>query len=513
MNIEAVLLGKLRAWRDETARRQGVESYRIFPNATLEAIALLQPTTIESLQTVKGIKEVKSRLYGKVVIEIVQSVLGGGEESKTEMLLEAVEAVNAPVAEEPLSVSRFLDALNLELSGMAARIRGEVTSVDVRERVVYFSMKDKDDESVLNCLVFRYQYDMSGVKLSMGDEIIIEGVPDIYKPSGRLSFRVESIEYAGEGALKKAYDELYRKLEQEGVFAPEGKRVLPKFPERIALITSREGAAIGDFTMNLTRAGFQVHLYPSLVEGKRAVFEIVKAIEFFNAQPDQYDVLVIIRGGGSLESLQAFNTEALVRAVRESAIPVLAGIGHERDVSLAALAADIMVSTPTATAKHLSMSWDEARERIHREEVFLQTFSERTVNLIQDRLRMIENGLREGLEKVLEQVEMVERGFENQAMLLPEYLERTKERFGQFAPYWKMVLEGLLERHQENLASQAARIEQYDPMKVLRLGYSLVRKAGKVMRDAGQIKEGEMIDIQLGRGRVESEVKRVVLNS
>lgn len=510
MKREAILLNKLRSWRDEIARRQGVESYRIFPNATLEAIAFLQPTTLQDLQTVKGIKDVKSRLYGKTVIEIVKEVL---EESEEEKILSEVRENETITVEEPLSVSRFLDALNLELSGMAARIRGEVTSVDVRERVVYFSMKDKDDESILNCLIFRYQYDMSGVKLTLGDEVIVEGVPDIYKPSGRLSLRVESVEYAGEGALKKAYDELYRKLQEEGVFAPDGKRPLPKFPERIALITSQEGAAIGDFTMNLTRAGFQVRLYPTLVEGKRAVFEIVKAIEFFNNEPDGYDVLVLIRGGGSLESLQAFNTEALVRSVKNSAIPVLAGIGHERDVSLAALAADMMVSTPTATAKYLSAGWDEARQIIGREELFLQTFSERVIGNLQEELRTMEQGLREGLERIMDRVESIERGFRTKATLLPEYLDRTTERLKQFFPYWKAVVEGALDRSRENLASQSARIEQYNPTRALRLGYSLVRKEGKIVREAGEIREGEMIDIQLGRGKLESEVKRVILNS
>lgn len=511
MKVEAILLNKLRAWRDETARRQGVESYRIFPNATLEAIAFLQPTTIESLQTVKGIKEVKSRLYGKVVIEMVKEVLEEKEIGSETVVLEAKDSV-APMAEEPLSVSRFLDALNLELSGMAARIRGEVTSVDVRERVVYFSMKDKDDESMLSCLIFRYQYEMSGVKLTIGDEVIVEGVPDIYKPSGRLSLRVESVEYAGEGALKKAYDELYRKLEQEGVFAPEGKRILPKFPEKIALITSPEGAAIGDFTMNLTRAGFQVHLYPSLVEGKRAVFEIVKAIEFFNTKPDQYDVLVIIRGGGSLESLQAFNTEALVRSVKNSTIPVLAGIGHERDVSLAALAADVMVSTPTAAAKYLSESWDEARIVLQREKLFLENLAEKLPRDMEHALNTQEQLLREGLNTLLERVESIARRFEEKLVLLPEYIRSFEEKLGQYFSVWELHFEGTLSRLNVALTTASEKIEQYNPTRVLRLGYSLVRRSGKLLRQARDVQVGERIDIELGSGKIEGEVKKVIDN-
>lgn len=513
MSTEALLLGKLRAWRDETARRQGVEGYRVFPNATLEAIAFLKPCTVAELCMVKGIKEAKSRQYGKAVLDLVKAVLedAGGEET---VLVESTGIVSVPnfPQNEPLSVSRFLDGLNVELSGMAARIKGEVTSVDVRERVVYFSLKDKEDESVLNCLIFRYQYDVAGVKIALGDEIIIEGAPDIYKPSGRLSFRVESVEYAGEGALKKAYDELYKKLEGSGVFAPENKRPLPKFPERIAIITSQEGAALGDFTMNLTRVGFQVQLYPTLVEGKRAVFEIIKAIEYFNEHPERYDVLVIVRGGGSLESLQAFNTEALVQSVKNSTVPVLAGIGHERDVSLAALAADMMVSTPTATAKYLSASWDEARQLIGREELFLKTISERVVADVQSRLETLEAGLHGALETVLERVRQAEQWFQEKLVLLPEYLRQLDEKLEQYFSIWELRFGEFLYRTRTALITATEKVEQYNPMRVLQLGYSLIRKDGKLLRRARDVRAGECIDMVLGSGRIEGEVKRVIDN-
>jgi exodeoxyribonuclease VII large subunit len=246
---------------------------------------------------------------------------------------------------------------------MAARVRGEVTSMSERERWIYFSLKDQEG-SALSCLISRYHYELSGVRLAEGDEIIVEGSPEIYKPMGKFSLKVSVIELFGEGALKKAYDALRKKLEEEGVFAPERKRELPKYPSCIALITSRDGAAIDDFRMNLGAQGFKVDFYPTLVEGQRAVADIIGAIRFFNQRPERYDILVIVRGGGSLESLQAFNNEALVREVSGSAIPTLLGVGHEKDVTLAALAADKMVSTPTATAKELRYHLDEARQLV-----------------------------------------------------------------------------------------------------------------------------------------------------
>ncbi len=360
MNYE--LLSALRAWRDEQARVESAEGYRVLNNAALEELARVLPTDKDTLCAVKGIKEAKYRRYGKTLIALISQYVPDGNETAQEAPNVTLPGPEPPVGPaEPLTVSQFLDSLNIELSGMAARLKGEVSSVDIRERVVYFTLKDGDDESIINCLIFRYQYEVSGVTLAIGDEVIVEGAPDIYKPSGRLSLKVGVIEYAGAGELKKAYDALYKKLEGAGAFALERKRAIPEFPERIALITSREGAAIGDFTMNLARTGFKVDFYPTLVEGKKAVFEIIEAIRYFNATPEHYAALVIVRGGGSMESLQAFNTEALVNEIVKSQIPVLAGIGHERDVSLAALAADHMVSTPTATARYLSVSWDEAR--------------------------------------------------------------------------------------------------------------------------------------------------------
>ena len=274
------LLSQLREWRNDQARVEGVEVFRVLPNAALEALAGALPQSKEEMLTIKGIKEAKYRKYGAALLKIIKEqthsfvvpVLQsadkhpagiqkkkswipdqvGDDKNDLEVRLPNYEDNRKRENEDQtLSVSQFLDGLNVELSGMAARVRGEVSSVDVRERVVYFTLKDSRDESTLNCLIFRYQYEVSGVQIAPGDEIIVEGVPEIYKPSGRLSLKVGIIELFGEGALKKAYEMLKAKLEREGLFAPERKRPLPEFPETIALVTSEQGAAIGDFTINL----------------------------------------------------------------------------------------------------------------------------------------------------------------------------------------------------------------------------------------------------------------------
>lgn len=509
MSLSNNLLQKLRQWRDRQARIEGVEGYRVLPNQTLELIAVTLPHSKEELCDIKGIKDAKFRKYGKEILRIVgEEDLDTHAETYLTHINEQSSEQNAPES-RALTVSQFLDGLNLELSGMAARIQGEVTSVDVRERVVYFSLKDKQDESVLSCLIFRHQYNMSGVSIEVGMEIIVEGVPDIYKPSGRLSVRAGSLEYAGEGALKQAYLKLYQLLTDEGVFSPENKKLIPTFPRRVALITSQDGAAIGDFSSNLVRAGIKVDFYPTLVEGKKAMFDIIRAVEYFNQKPDQYDVLVLIRGGGSLESLQAFNTESLVRAVYHSKIPVLAGIGHERDISLAALAADKMVSTPTATAKELSQGYDMARENLEKIQAWLLMVSERVAlqgNVLLDEQERL---LRGSFDRVFEHFIEVKQSFEQKALFLPEYIRMTRVLLTQQSTALIMKLQDALDRTNLWIEHQARQLTQYDPTRVLQLGYSLVRKNGRVIRQSHDLTVGDTVRIQLGRGALESEVKQI----
>jgi exodeoxyribonuclease VII large subunit len=410
---------------------------------------------------------------------------------------------------DTLSVSQFLDGLNVELSGMAARVQGEVSSVDARERVVYFTLKDAQDGSALNCLIFRYQYEISGVQIAIGDEIIVEGSPEIYKPSGRLSLKVGVIELFGEGALKKSYDALKLKLEREGLFSPEKKRVLPQFPERIALITSEQGAAIGDFTMNLGANGFRVDFYPVSVEGKKAVLEIIRAIQYFNSSLNKYDMLVIVRGGGSLESLQAFNNEALSREVAGSYIPTLLGIGHEKDITLAALAADVMVSTPTATALVLRASWDEARGALAGTEKYLLQMYEGVLLAKEHKLETFSHTLITRLEQFLQRFQVLHQRF---VQHIPRLQFQIKEIHQSFVRN-SMVLERY---YQQTLVATDAKIQEisetlkhYDPKRVLALGYSLIRKQGQILRSVEGVKNGDKLVLRLAKGRLDAQVTGV----
>lgn len=512
--------GMLWQWRREQAEQEGVEVFRVLPNAVLEALLAAEPRTKEELLAIKGIKEAKYRKYGKAILGILAASSDRKfptEQAEPLMQFPKIDDENflfpkgeaVIVEEKPLSVSQFLDGLNVELSGMAARVRGEVSSLDERERVVYFTLKDGEDGSALNCLMFRSAYQLSGVRLAAGDEVVVEGSPDIYKPSGRLSLKVGYLELAGEGALKKAYDELLEKLTTEGLLALERKRALPAFPSRVALITSEQGAAIGDFTMNLGQLGLRVDFYPASVEGNRAVGDILEALRFFTARATQYDLLVMIRGGGSLESLQAFNNETLVRAVAECPIPTLLGIGHEKDVTLAALVADLMVSTPTATARTVREPFERARQTVSHAERWLLDRFERALIREQARIDQGEQALsfvfpkleerfmraEEGLIRAFERISFILRDME---VRLAEIPERIFGGYRRICVVFSQALSGVEEK-----------LREYDPERALALGYGLIRSQGKLVHGIAEVKTGSRIAVQIRDGTLEAEVKHI----
>lgn len=525
------LLKLLRAWRDEQARREGVEPFRVLPNATLNALAERRPTSTRELLEVKGIKEAKQHKYGKALLEILhgnlmrddrnlsgentnteESVTDGFSESIIDPLSSNVgfpSSLIQPPSFQTLSVSQFLDSINVELSGMAARVKGEVSSVNETTKAVYFSLKDAEDGSVLNCVIFQYQYSLMGVRLVEGDEIVVEGVPEIYKPFGKFNLRVGVVEYAGEGALKKAYDELKRKLEVEGIFAPERKRPLPELVERIALVTSADGAAIGDFLTNVGQNGLVIRHYPTLVEGKKAVSDLLSALEYFGARAGDYDCLVLVRGGGSLESLQAFNTEALARAVANFPIPLICGVGHERDITLTALAADVMVSTPTAAAKCIADPWTEKRLTLVRAE-------ERMMDTYAFALRDREHWLRGKAGHLVEHfralgtaVRLLESRWQQSATMVGARITRERERLDRLTNDLMTGFQGAWLRTETEVQQRVQALRQYDPQRLLALGYSLVRSGRAIIRSSQGLRVGDRLTIQFHDGGVESEVKGI----
>lgn len=358
------------------------------------------------------------------------------------------------------SVSAYLDILNTLLQSCKTRVIGEVSELKKSQSGhVYFSLKDKKNGSVLNCVIWSSLYRLCGVELKEGLEIIISGEPDIYKPRGEMKFKASSIQLVGEGELKKQYDQLKKKLEP--LFAEERKRLIPDFPCQIGIITSRQGAVLHDFLNNLGCYGFKIKMVDSRVEGQEAVEDLLSSLETF--KKEKIDVLIIMRGGGSLESFLAFNNETLVRELAEFPVPTIVAVGHDKDVPLLSLAADKMVSTPTAAANLLNQSWQRLEWEIKEKEArifsFLPSFFEN--------VRFEEYKAKERIFKAME------------------------ERFN----YLKAKLEKLQVVIQNN-----------NPKRNLALGYSIARKSGKVIRAVDDVKIGDIVDLEVIDGIIKSKV-------
>ena len=384
------------------------------------------------------------------------------------------------------SVSEFITFLNEDLKWMKTKIVGEVGEAKAGPTGhMYFTLKDEKDGAMLNCIMWSSKYKLFGITLEPGKKIVAFGCPNIYAPAGKLSFIADTIELAGEGDIKKQYDELKEKLTKEGLFDVENKRDIPKYPHKIGVITSKQGAVIHDFLNNIGKFGFDIKMIDSRVEGQGAVEDLLTAIKTFRDK--EIDVLVIIRGGGSMESLMPFNNELLVREVVGFPVPVLVGIGHDKDVPLVALAADRSESTPTAVANLLNESWEQALlllERLER-----RIFA--SYGIIFEKFSRIENNFKVALQN-----------FKNSISNMQDNLNS----------YSKNYISGftlLCDRLKEKLANIEKVVNLNNPERNLRLGYSIATCNGKIIRKTSDVEIGQNINIKVADGQIKSEVKNI----
>ena len=500
MNNE--LLEKLKKWRWKTAGNEGVAVYRVFQNKTLEDIAEIMPKNKEELLSIKGIKEKKFMKYGKDILSLV-----GGEDSSA-LPQNDKDGDQNDKDKKPYTVSKYLDLLNNKLRDCNARIQGEISSLNVKNGHLYFSIKDKDDGSLLNCIMWASDYRMCGIEFEEGLEIITEGFPDIYKPYGKLSFRASTIELVGEGALKKAYEKLKKKLEDEGLFSLERKKTIPDFVQKIGLITSETGAVIHDFLNNLGKYGYQINFFDSRVEGQAAVKDLISAIEYFKDK--DIDVLVIIRGGGSLESLQAFNNEVLVRKIADFEIPIICGIGHDKDIPLSSLVADSMLSTPTAVAVSLNKSWDKALDSISIfEKDILYNYQRILINK-NHQLEIMAQDLWQRADLVFEKVKDISHRLMNKFTELNYWFNEINSSLKEFL---KLIFDNFqkqVDGANSYLDMVKKRLRIADPEQQLKLGYSIVSMGGKVINSVKKINKGDKLDIKVFDGKIRSKVEEII---
>ncbi len=417
--------------------------------------------------------------------------------------------MNQSQTNNEISVSEYIDILNEGLRTFDARVIGEVTEVQLYpgRNYLFFKIKDKADPALLTCFMWKREYTLSGVDLQVGLEVIISGAPSIYKPLGRLSFQTQTVELVGEGQLKKAYDELKAKLTKEGLFSEVRKRPLPTLPQKIGLITSKDGAAIGDFQMNLGRFGFQVSFIDSRVEGQLAVAELLSAIRTFRNK--DIEVLVLVRGGGSLESLLPFNNETLVREVVNFPVPVLVGVGHEKDISLIGLVADKMVSTPTATAQALNYSWEQATAQMELNKHKLLSIFSQALNFQQKTVQESFQTIRNQLQSIFDNFDRTKNLFLQVVVTLRSQIEELRRTFTDYPNVLKRTMHALIHKTYTHISTVEKIIEINNPGRQLKLGYSITRTQGSIVRSVSQVQVGQNIEVSVCDGSFSSDVKKI----
>jgi len=356
-----------------------------------------------------------------------------------------------------LTVSDFVALVNqtLEYAYPSVSVIGEVAEFRVSQGK-WVSFKLKDDDAIVDCFMSVYQL---RIPIENGMKIMVVAAPRLNGKWGKFSLNIRAVKPVGEGSIKKGFELLKAKLEAEGLFAPERKRVLPRVPSRIGVITSTESAAYADFCkiINERWGGLAVEVAHTQVQGDPAADQIIRAIRYFNSLEVLPEVLIIIRGGGSAEDLMTFNDELLAREIASSRIPTLVGVGHEVDHTLADMIADRRAATPTNAAEMLVPDRQEIIRAAH------QQASSIGYLLIQ---AIDQNALR-----VREQLDGAYR--------------RIRER---------------LDSAFERLATVRVVIAQVNPENVLKRGYALL---------TGEIKAGASIEIETYKSYVSAEVKDV----
>lgn len=375
---------------------------------------------------------------------------------------------------------------------------------------IYFDLKD--DKSLIPCAFFKGYNQALTFKPEAGLQVIVGGHLSLFEARGQFQLLVRMMEPKGLGGLQLAFEQLKKKLQAEGLFEEERKKPLPAFPKRIALITSSSGAAIQDFMKILeTRAGIEeVELFPVKVQGAEAPEEIREAIlEVSNRK--EHDVLVVTRGGGSLEDLAAFNDEGVVRALAGCSIPTISAVGHEVDFTLCDFVADKREPTPTAAAAHIAPGKEEIIESLKE---YQRRLFDALGNLLDEKrrdLKELTTNLKDRRPDVLLDQARQNLDYKTQELqdALQTALEGKRQDFQRLADFLTRTTPlQRIKPLQERLKGLEAQLQAYHPYGPLKRGYAIVRdkKTGNILRDADKTKAGDRLEIQLQKGILESEV-------
>jgi len=425
----------------------------------------------------------------------------------------------------------------LEAAFETAWIEGEISNFrTAASGHAYFVLKD--DKAQIKCVLFRGQ--RVGMKFTPedGDQVLLLGRVTVYEARGDYQVIVEAMEPKGLGALQKAFEQLKEKLAKEGLFDESRKKELPEIPWKIGIVTSPTGAAIRDMIHVIRRRNpkTSILLYPAKVQGEGSAKEIAEGIRELNKRED-IDVLIVGRGGGSIEDLWAFNEEVVARAIAQSEIPVVSAVGHEIDYTIADFVADLRAPTPSAAAELVVPKLNDivqdlqylTNQMIERMEEDIEDYRERLRYLIDRRFfREPRQILEVPAQRLDEMVQRLLRGLDQWVLVKRGNLTQMVHRLFQASPSKK--LQTLSERHndlmarlarrlesqiklkKEKLAGAAKNLDALSPLNVLERGYSITtsKKTGKAVISSKQVKKGDAVRIQLAKGQLDATVDETI---
>ena len=455
-------------------------------------------------------------------------------QAKTEPIPKKAKAKLAPpppVEEETrnvFSVSDINKAIKQQLEGQFSHlwVQGEISNFKAHSSGHhYFSLKD--DKAQINAVMFRGFNSRLKFRPESGMEVLVRGKIYVYEPRGNYQVFCEAMEPVGAGALQKAFEQLKKKLSEEGLFDESIKKQIPRFPQSIGVVTSPTGAAIQDILNVLGRRSkrAQVTVIPARVQGDGAASEVVKGIEIAN-QLGGFDVLIVGRGGGSIEDLWCFNEEIVARAIHKSKIPIISAVGHEIDFTIADFVADLRAPTPSAAAEVVAKSEQELLEKLqfYSKSLRLVMYQKikdlrATVQFNQRRLldprkyledcmmrlddwnqRLVQSALR-NIKNLKLQTKALSQGLKNPQTVLSANQQKNKSLFKMLVSLMRQVVD----KKQSQWVRQTSMLDSLSPLRTVDRGYGIVRQKGLLVPDIQSLKE-KNIEIELRDGFIEAEV-------
>ena len=437
------------------------------------------------------------------------------------------------VIDDTLSVSEAMTLAKSALETLVVRVLGEVSETSIKPgyKAAYFTVKD--NSSSLPCIMWNNRYQSSGIELQVGQLIEITGRFSLYAAKGRMNFDVFSLELAGEGDLRMKVANIARKLDAEGLTSPERKVPIPEFPERIGLVTSPRSAAIHDVLRTLRRRFSLAHILVAgvPVEGTTAAQSIVEGLRCVYRQKP--DVILIVRGGGSFEDLMPFNDEALARAIAACPLPIVTGIGHEVDTTIADMVSDYRASTPTAAAEAVSPSADTLAslftsyrnslelsinrslefQHAHLEHIASRPFFKDPYTLFSSEALSLDTMADRLSRSIPVNIARARISFDTVSdrfiRVIPRQLQHMKENLKERESAFMRSVSTAHERYTFQVSRSAARLADLSPVSTLARGYSISRNAeGHIIRSINHVKPHELITVMVADGQLSCRVEQ-----